>query len=49
MQEVFRSVGPSEGPIFLISPLVHAHYEETYRLGIGKRVGDVLEEKIVPT
>src|SRR5882724_279690 len=48
MQEVLRGMCTCEWPIFLLPPLIGAHDKDLYRLRVGKAVGDVLEEIVIP-
>src|ERR1039457_3997067 len=48
MQEVFCVAGTNEGPVILLTPLVSAHNKKLHGLGMGKFVGNVLEEIVVP-
>src|SRR5450755_446816 len=48
MQEVSGVVGTNQRPVILLPPLVGTHHEEFYGLGLGKVVGNVLEEIVVP-
>src|ERR1035437_940381 len=48
MQEVSGVAGTNERPVILLTPLVGAHHEKFYGRGMGKIVGNVLEEIVVP-
>src|SRR6267154_1529177 len=48
MQKVLRSTRTGERPIFLLPPLIGAHDKDLYRFRVGKAVGDVLEEIVIP-
>src|ERR1700742_585339 len=48
MQEVFCVARTCERPIVFVSPLVRSHDEKLYPLRMGKFVGHVFEEKVVP-
>src|ERR1035438_3357584 len=48
MQEVSCIAGTSEGPILLLTPLVGAHHEKSYGLGMREIVGSFLEKIVVP-
>src|ERR1700733_15722174 len=48
MQEVSCAARSRQGPVILLTPLVSAHHEEVYGLGMRERVGNVFEEIVVP-
>ena len=41
-------MGAGERPVLLLTPLVGAHDKKLYRLGMGKIVGNILKEIVVP-
>src|ERR1700733_12931502 len=47
MQEVSCAARTRQGPVILLTPLVSAHHEEVYGLGMRERVGNVFEEIVV--
>jgi hypothetical protein len=48
MQRVSDVVRTNERPVILLTPLIGAHNKKLHRLGMGKIVGNVFEEIVVP-